>query len=127
MSHHNRAGVRTVVGTLMVILLAAISGCRPGNSSNLGRSNLGAKIGEREIKASLDGSGSISPKADSALVTFRGGQLLVEKKSLQLDGKEIATIPENAKNIEINYTSGKLTAKADGSRILEMELQVSQK
>jgi hypothetical protein len=107
-----------IVG-LLTVTVAVIAGC---GSENVGRSNLGTKIGDREFRASLDGGAFISSQGDAAVVTFSGGELIVERGSVRLDGKELAKLPEEAKKVEIDYTAGKLTVAADGESLLATEL-----
>lgn len=109
------------LGTL-AILVAAFShvGCR---DSKMGLSRLGTKIGDREIKATVEGPGFISSTGDSAIVSFHGGKLTIERQRLLLDGKEIAKIPEKARTIAIEYSGGKLTARADDTSILAIDVQ----
>jgi hypothetical protein len=104
---------------LLGVVFPLIVGCGP---KTVGRSNLGTTIGDREVKASLDGSGFISRQGDAAVISFGGGKLLVDKASVQLDGNELAKLPEEAKQVEVDYTAGKLTITADGTEVSTTEL-----
>ena len=94
---------------------AGITGC---GSKNAGRSTLGTKIGEREVKASVDGAGFISTQGDSAVITFSGGRLVVERGAVRLDDRELAQFSEDARQVLIDYTAGKLSVTADGAEVL---------
>lgn len=110
-----------MVGSL-AICLASLAGCE---SATAGRSNLVIKIGDREVKASIDGPGFISQMGNSgaAVITFAAGKLVIEKAVVRLDGEELAKLPEETRKVEVEYTAGKLTVMADGENIVSKELQ----
>ena len=101
-------------------ILTLASGC---GTKGTGRSILITAVGDRQIKASLDGgSSSISGHDGAAFITFSGGNLVVEKSRILLDDKEVAKVPEDATHVEIDYTAGTLTATADGVNVLTTKL-----
>ena len=110
---------------LLLLALAAMlslaSGCVTKSGTVL-RSNLTTWLGDREVKASLDGGAFISGQDDAAFITFKGGKLVVEKSRILLDDKEVAKVPEDATHVEIDYTAGTLTATADGVNVLTTKL-----
>lgn len=110
---------RMVVCCFVAGSAIATMGC---GSKHANRSIVRATIGERDVKASVDGDAFIAPREDSAIISFGGGKkFVVEKTSIQLDGKEIAKVPETAKNVAVDYTAGKLTITADGQTVLDTQ------
>jgi hypothetical protein len=111
-----RLGRLTVLGLLVLSLL--LTGCNP---LAMGRSTLSSTVGSRVVKATVDGSASIvgtsSGGTSTVTITFSGGKLVITNTSAELDGKEIAKVPEAAKLIEVDYTAKKLTVSADGVRL----------
>lgn len=105
---------------LIVMALALAAGCGP---TSVGRSILSTTIGEREVKATVDGGAFISSDGDTATLTFSGGKLVVEKGRVQLNNKELATIAEDSKKVEIVYSVGKLSISADGESVMSSELK----
>jgi hypothetical protein len=108
-----------IVGSLVMSLGLAV-GC--GSSFTM-RSTLGTKMGDREVKASLDGSGSISSQDDAAVITFSAGKLVVEKGAVKLNDQELAKLPEDAKKILVDYTGGKLTVTVDEKSVVSKEIK----
>lgn len=104
---------------LLAAMFPLIAGC---GAKTVGRSDLGTTIGDREVKASLDGAGVISSPGEAAVISFRGGKLVVDKASVQLDGKELAKLPEETKRVDVDYTAGKLTITADGNELVTAAL-----
>jgi hypothetical protein len=94
--------------------MAVAPGCQ---AKTTGRSNLSTTIEGRTVKASLDGGGFISIENNVAAIEFSAGKLVVGKTSVTLDGREIAEVPEEAKQVTIDYTAGKLSITADGTAV----------
>ena len=69
------------------------------------------------MKATLDGGGFISAKDDAATIATSVGKFVVEKDRVQLDGRELAKLPDEAKLVEVDVTAGKITIKADGTGV----------
>ena len=111
---------RVAMVGVLTAMVAVIAGCGP---KNVGRSILSTKIGDREIKASLDGGGFISSQGDAAAISFGGGKLIFEKDSVQLDGKVLGKLPKEAKKVEVDYTAGKLTITVDGESVMSTEIK----
>ena len=111
---------RCVIASLLVMSLELAAGCGGGITT---RSTLGTRMGDREVKASVDGSGSISSQDDAAVITFSAGKLAIEKGSVKLNGEELAKLPEDAKKVLVDYTGGKLTVTADEKELLSKELR----
>lgn len=105
---------------LIVTALTLAAGCEP---KSVGRSIVSTTIGDREVKATVDGGAFISSEGDIAILTFSGGKLVVEKDRVQLNNKELATIAEDSKKVDIAYSAGKLTITADGESVLSSELK----
>lgn len=105
---------------VLATFLAFVVGC---GAKPAGRSILGTRIGDREVKASLDGAGFISSEGDAAAISFAAGKLVVDKGAVRLDGEELAKLPEDAKKVEVDYTGGKLTVTADGKSVVSKELR----
>ena len=81
---------------------------------------------ERQVSASIEGHvgdpHKIDQRSDAVVITFFGGELVVERTRITLDGKEVAKIPERTRRVAFDYTAGKLTGTADGASVLEMPL-----
>lgn len=115
-------GTRPILSIgMLALFLALLAGC---GSKAGGRSTLGTKIGDREVKASLDGGGFISSEGDTATIRFAGRKVVVERGAVRLHDQEaiaeLAKLPEDAKLVEVDYTAGKLTIAADGKEIGSM-------
>ena len=105
---------------VLSMLMPVVAGCGMKTTS---RSSLGTTVGHRTVAASLDGSGSISTRGGTAVITFSGGKLIIDKESVQLDGNEVAKIPAEVKKVEVDYTAGALTVRADGASVFSAELR----
>lgn len=105
---------------LLAASLPVLAGCTSRAAS---RSNFSTKLGNCEVRATLDGGGSITTDGKAAVISFAAGKLTVEKGSLQLDGNELTKLPEDSKKIEIDCTDGLLTVKADGDSVFSTELR----
>jgi hypothetical protein len=105
---------------LLAAAIALVAGC---GTKRIGRSVLSTTLGTRTVKASVDGGASISSRGDSAIVSFSGGKLVVEKGRVLLDDKELAKVPEEAKTVEIDCTGGKLTVTADGATLASADVK----
>jgi hypothetical protein len=85
-------------------------------------STLSTTVGELEVKASLDGNGSITSSGGAVTVSFAGGRLTIDKTSVRLDDQEIAKLPAGAKKVDVDYSAGKLTVAADGVDVVAKTL-----
>ena len=103
---------------LLSVVVSVIGGC--GLKTN-GLSVLKTRIGNFALTARFDDAASISSGTDSALVAFSSGKLTVDKLGVQLNGKELVKLPENAKKVNIDYSSGKLTITVDGKSLYQQE------
>ena len=119
MKSSHRAVVLLSLAVAAMLTLA--SGCGTKSGTVL-RSNLTTTLGDREVKASLDGGAFISGHDDAAFITFKGGTLVIEKSRILLDDKEVAKVPEDATLVLIDYRAGTLTATADGVYVLTTKL-----
>jgi hypothetical protein len=108
-------------GLIAVVLLVVVclGGC---GTWTVGRSSGSAGVGPREVKFSLDGPSGIVAQPDSATITFTGGKVVVEKARVLLNDKEVAKVPEGAKVVAVDYTTGTLTITADGTKVHEAQL-----
>jgi hypothetical protein len=116
-----RAGRALFVGSVMMCLAFAF-GC--GAKASVGQSNLTTSSGGREVRASLDGAGSMTSGANATVITFAGGKHTVEKAAVKLDGEELAKLPEDAEKVEVNCTAGMLTVTAEGKSVVSKELRM---
>jgi hypothetical protein len=116
---------------LVLLFLATLAAIPAGCGRKQERWTLSLDVGgrpggpaERQVFASIDGHvgdpHKIDQQGDSAIITFIGGTLVVEKTRITLDGKEVAKVPEGAKKVAFDYSAGKLTGTADGVTVLEM-------
>jgi hypothetical protein len=111
-----------LLGIVLAALLTAPSGC---GSVATTRFTMTVEFNGDKIKALISPSGPgvkagvrsrQSPSGqDSAVFTFGGHELLVDKTRVLLDGTEQAKLPARAKKVELEYAAGKLTATVDGA------------
>jgi hypothetical protein len=114
--------VRALVVGWVTMCLAFVVGC--GLKATVGRSILVTDIGgNREVTASVEGAGFISSDGKTAVISFAGGKLAVDKAAVKLDGEVLAKLPEDTKKVEVDYTAGKLTVTADGKSVFNKELR----
>lgn len=113
---------RHIRGVVMLVALAGtiVPGC---DNKSHGRSSLGSKVGDREVTATTDGAASITSKEATVTITFLGGRLDIEKGAVNLDGRELTTLPEGTKRVDVDYTARKLTITAEGKVVFEKELR----
>jgi hypothetical protein len=109
-----------VIIASLALCLALVVGCGAKSPS---RAVLSTTFRDREVKASLDGDGTISSEGYVAVVHFVGGKLIVDKEAVRLDGEELAKLPEETKKVEVDYTAGKLTVTADGRSVVSKEIR----
>jgi hypothetical protein len=105
--------VRLALGVMLVSFAAC-------GTTQTTQSTLTMDLGYRQVKAVIDGVGGISHPADApdtAVVSFGGRKLVVEKERVLLDGKEQAKLPAGAKSVEVEIKGGKLTVRADGAAV----------
>jgi serine/threonine protein kinase len=76
------------------------------------------RIGDREVRASLQGGGVVSAKVNATVIRFAAGTLVIEKGAVRLDGEELAPLPEGTKHVEVDYSAGKLSITADGKPVV---------
>jgi hypothetical protein len=112
---------------LGVLALTAIAGCRkaaPAGSAGRSVSHCsgGASFGSRNLNFSVDGGAGISSSGDTATFNFDGGTLVIEKSRLVLNGKEVASVPEEAKTIYIYYADATLTVTSSGEKIYTAQI-----
>ncbi len=114
--------VRALVVASVVMFLAPAVGCGPrvAVSRSVLATNLGGNL---EVKASVDGDGFISSDGKTAVVTFAGRKVAVDKETVKLDGELLAKLPQGARKVEVDHTAGKLTVKADGKEVASRELR----
>jgi hypothetical protein len=110
--------MRARVASLVLLpLLAALVAVPAGCSRKQERWFLSLDVGgppggpsKRQVSASIEGHAGdlhkIDQRDDAVVITFVGGELVVEKSRITLDGKEVAKVPGNA----------------DGAVVLEMPL-----
>ena len=104
----------TVRFTGLMCLVVFFSGC---GRATTGQSKLTANIGNREVKATIDGAAFIATKGETFEVSFKGGKILVEKEKILLDDREIAKVPADAAKVEMDIAAGGLQVKADGTKV----------
>jgi hypothetical protein len=124
----NKRGVIWGAALVVLILLAAAAVwfLLPSNRS-FGRALLGVGTADsswsREVKYSVDGHGEIVSQRTAAILVFSEGKLVVEKARVLLNDQEVAGLAEEARLVEVDYTTGRLTITADGTRIHEAKLR----
>lgn len=110
----HRAFACTLLAILATPLLMA--GCR---QSTVSQSRLSAAVpGGRQVVAVIDGPGFISGTQNGgAIVSFAGKKVEVEKDRLLIDGVAKASIPADAKKVELRSSHGTLSVVADGKPV----------
>lgn len=98
-------------------LLAA--GCEP---KALGRSDISAGSGGRDIHVVADGGAWVAPAKDKFTVKLAGHELVIGKEQLLVDKAERAKVPAGAKKFEVAFEAGTLTVSGDGVEILKTPL-----
>jgi hypothetical protein len=83
--------------------------------SNENRSTV--EVGKHRVTISMDASFGTATQDEGVTITFVSRKLEINFATLRiaLNGAEIAKLPANTKEVEVQYTSGKLTVSADGS------------
>ncbi len=99
----------------LIAILLAVAGCETKHVRWTGSSTAAG----REVRVSLDGTSGIASSANASTVTFAHGKIVVEKSRILVNDKEVATIADSAKAIEIDYSTGRLTIKVDGANVHE--------
>lgn len=112
---------RNWAAVALVVVVPQVAGC---GTKTVGRSMLSTTIGARTVTASLDGPGFVSSEGDNAVVTFSGGKMVVEKERVLLDDKEVAEISAGATDIQIDYTGGALSVKAEGASVFSRNVGI---
>jgi hypothetical protein len=105
----------TLAATLLLV-----AGCHP--RSRASRSVLSTTVQGRDIVATIEGPGSVSPRENSATVQFAGKRLVIEKERILLDGTVKVTVPADTRKIEVEFIGGKLTIAADGKELFKGSL-----
>ena len=116
--------------TALLVLLLLVNGAvwflRPPNRT-VGKVTFGVgspgSSWSREVSYAVDGPGEIASKQTTATVTFSEGSLIVEKARVLFNGQEIAKLAEDAKVVEVDYTTGILTISADGTKVHDAKLR----
>jgi hypothetical protein len=126
MSKRGAVWLAVLVVVLLLLAAAAAWFLLPSNRS-FGRALFGAGTADsswsREVKYSVDGHGEIVSERTAAILIFEGGKLVVEKALVLLNDQEVAALADDAKLVEIDYTGGRLTVTADGTRIHDAKLR----
>jgi hypothetical protein len=73
----------------------------------------------RTVNLHVDGGWgySVADSMDSTTIEVAGHAITVAPTQLVMDGKSLARIDKNAKNVAINVSKGELTFDADGVRV----------
>ena|ERR1700693_785783 len=99
----------------LIAILFAVAGCETKHVRSTGS---GTAAG-REVRFSVDGSAGIVTSANASTVNFDHGKIVVEKSRILVNDKEVATLADSAKAVEIDYSTGRLTIKVDGTNVHE--------
>ncbi len=100
------------------LLLALSAGCDRGFGP-VGKSVLSTEIDGRKIRGTFARPASVHAQKTDAVFKFNNHQVLVTSEAVLLDEVEVAKIPAEAKQLELNGQGGKLTVTADGKSIGE--------
>jgi len=97
------------------LALLCTEGCR--TRLRVQHSTLSTTIGNRTISASVDGAANITSINGNAEINFGNDKITINDSAVVANGKEIAKIPQQAKNITVDCTKRVLTVKADDQTI----------
>lgn len=124
-----RSPHRTLCLLAMMLALTPLTGCWSKTTGSTG-GTLKSKIvhGEqvvidREVKYSVDGTGTALCVGEVATIDFSEGKVVVEKNRILFNDKEVAKVPEATKLVAVDYTDGLLTITADGAKVHEGRLK----
>lgn len=116
----------------VVLTICLFPGCgmrtggRTGGSTTLSMTDPDGKAWSRQVTYALDSRSTTAasgvPRQDTMTITFDGGRLIIERARVVLNDKDLAQLPDSAKAVNIDYTSGKLTITADGNKAYEGKL-----
>jgi hypothetical protein len=113
---------RTLAFDLLAVLTlpTLMAGCQQGTVS---QSRLSTTVQGREIVAIIDGPAFISGTegGDGAVVSFAGKKVVVERGRVLIDGAAKASIPADAKKVELDSSKGVITVHADGKQVYKSE------
>ena len=101
----------TVLLTCAALLAA---GCKP---KALGRSDISASSGGRDIHVVAEGGAWVGPAEDKFTVKLPGHEIVIERERMLIDKKQSVTVPPGAKKFEVTVAGGALTVTADGVAI----------
>ena len=112
--------LRCIIAILATAILCAVpTGCKP---KTVVTSILKTTVAGHEIRAVIDGPGSIQPQADSAIISTLSNKITVERERVLLDGNELAKLPAGATKVEVTVAAGQLTVTADGATVITKQL-----
>ena len=111
--------LRNLTIFVAAVLCLAPAGCKPKST---GKSVLSTTIGARQIRATVEGSGSIGSQDSTARISIPGHQITVESERVLLDDAELAKLPAAATKVEIDVAGGQLTVTADGAAVVTKQL-----
>jgi hypothetical protein len=95
----------------------------PRGDNTIPRADSAIAFLDMEVRALVDGESVLTLERGAAVITLIPGKLAVYKDAVKLNGEELAKLPAQTKKVELDYTSGKLTIKADGKSILSKEIR----
>ena len=114
-----RLAAPLAVVALLSLLMTGPLGCKVEPSV---RSSVSTTVDGRTIKGSFDTPSSIKGGGGTAVLTFSGHTLTVERERLLLDGKEKVRIPATTASIEVEFKKGALVVRSDGTNVLSLKL-----
>ncbi len=105
---------RNLVLAALVLLPILVGGC--GSADSAKRSNLDASVGNRKIKAAMEGTrASIANEGfDAVAIEFDAGKLVLDKTTIRLNGEVLGQLAADARRVSVDFTAGQLTIIADG-------------
>jgi|GEM_PF-4424896 len=119
--HHTMKSILRCFAIILAALLGIGSaGCKPEST---GKSVLTTTIGARQIRATVEGSGSIGSQDSVARISIPGHKITVESERVLLDDAELAKLPAAATKVEIDVAGGQLTVTADGAAVVTKQLK----
>ena len=112
--------LRSLTVIVAALLCVASAGCK---SESAGKSVLSTTIGARQIRATVDGAGSIGSQDSVARISIPGHKITVESERVLLDDAELAKLPAAVTKVEIDVAGGQLTITADGAAVATKQLK----
>ena len=110
---------KNILTVLLACAALLAAGCKP---KAIGRSDISASGGGRDIHVIAEGAAWVGPAEDKFTVKLPGHEIVIERERMLIDKKQSVTVPPGAKKFAVTVVVGALTVTADGVEILNTPL-----